>query len=78
NKIMALLEKLNYENSQELAQASKHIGEIIIASELPKNLSKQIVTFYENLEIKENKYFKNNGSFLKTGLSRIKSLYRSP
>ena len=78
NKIMSLLEKLNYENSQELAQASKHIGEIIIASELPKNLARQIVTFYENLEIKENKYFKNNGSFLRTGLSRIKSLYRSP
>ena len=78
NKIMSLLSKLNYENSDELAQASKHIGEIIINSELPKNLDKKIVNYYENLEIKENKYFKNNGSFLKTGISKVKSLYQSP
>jgi pyruvate,water dikinase len=78
NKIMALLSKLNYENSHELEQASKHIGEIIIASELPKNLVKEIVSFYENLEIKENRYFKNSGSFLKTGISKVKSLYQAP
>lgn len=78
NKIMSLLSKLNYENSHELEQASKHIEEIIISSELPKNLVKEIVSFYDNLEIKENKYFKNSGSILKTGLSKIKSLYKSP
>ncbi|MFA6513244.1 MAG: PEP/pyruvate-binding domain-containing protein [Patescibacteria group bacterium] len=58
NKIMSLLTNLNYENSHELEMASKHIGEIIISSDLPKNLVKEIVSFYENLEIKENKYFK--------------------
>ncbi|MEK7109715.1 MAG: PEP/pyruvate-binding domain-containing protein, partial [Patescibacteria group bacterium] len=78
NKIMALLSKLNYENSHELEQASKHIGKIIIASELPKSLVKEIVNFYDNLEIKENKYFKNSGSVLKTGISKIKSLYQAP
>jgi len=78
NKIMSLLSKLNYENSHELQQASKHIGEIIIASELPKDLVKEIINFYDNLEIKENKYFKNNGSLLKVGISKIKSLYRTP
>lgn len=78
NKIMSLLLKLNYENSNELAQASKHIGDIILSSELPKNLVKEIVYFYENLEIKENKYFKNSGSLLKEGISKIKSLYQSP
>ncbi|EKE14239.1 MAG: hypothetical protein ACD_12C00613G0006 [uncultured bacterium] len=78
NKIMSLLSNLNYENSHELEQASKHIGEIIISSDLPKDLVKEIISFYENLEIKENKYFKNNGSLLKTGISKIKSLYKSP
>ncbi|MFA5770721.1 MAG: phosphoenolpyruvate synthase, partial [Patescibacteria group bacterium] len=78
NKIMSLLSKLNYENSHELEQASKHIGEIIIASELPKDLVKEIINFYDNLEIKENKYFKNNGSILKAGISKIKSLYQTP
>ncbi|MEK7598063.1 MAG: phosphoenolpyruvate synthase [Patescibacteria group bacterium] len=78
NKIMSLLSKLNYENSHELEQASKHIGKIIIASELPKSLVKEIVNFYDNLEIKENKYFKNSGSVLKTGISKIKSLYQAP
>ena len=71
NKIMSLLEKLNYENSHELEQASKLIGEIIIASELPKDLVKEIINFYDNLEIKENKYFKNNQSILKAGFQRL-------
>jgi pyruvate,water dikinase len=78
NKITSLLSKLNYENSNELAQASKHIGEIIIASELPKNLVKEIINYYDNLEIKENKYFKNTGSFLRTSISKVKSLYQTP
>ncbi len=78
NQIMNILSKLNYENSHELAQASKHIGEIIISSTLPPNLVKEIVRFYDNLEIKENKYYKNDSSFLKTSLSKIKSLYKAP
>ena len=78
NQIMNILSKLNYENSHELAQASKHIGEIIISSTLPPNLVKEIVRFYDNLEIKENKYYKNDSSFLKTSLSKIKSLYKTP
>lgn len=78
NKIISLLSKLNYENSHELQQASKHIGEIIIASELPKSLVKEIINYYDNLEIKENKYFHSNGSLLKSSLSKIKSLYHYP
>lgn len=78
NKILSLLSKINYENTHELAQASKHIEEIIILSTLPDSLIKGIVKFYDNLEIKENKYFKNNGSFLKTSISKIKSLYQAP
>lgn len=78
NQILNILSKLNYENSHELAQASKHIGEIIMSSSLPPNLVKEIVRFYDNLEIKENKYYKNDSSFLKTSLSKIKSLYKTP
>jgi pyruvate,water dikinase len=78
NKIMSLLSKMNYENSEELNQASKHIGEIIIASELPKSLVKEIINYYDNLEIKENKYFNNNSSFLKSSLSKVKALYQAP
>jgi pyruvate, water dikinase len=77
-KIMSLLSKLNYENSEELNQASKHIGEIIIASELPKSLVKQIISFYENLEIKESKYFTNHSSVFKSSVSKVKGLYKLP
>src|SRR3989339_469274 len=78
NRIMSLLSKINCENSEELNQASKHIGEMIIASELPKNLVKEIISFYDNLEIKENKFFNSDVSLLKSGLSKIKSLYKTP
>ena len=78
NKIMSLLSKINCENSEELNQASKHISDIILSSELPKNLVKDIVYFYDNLEVKENKYFHNNGSLLKSSLSKIKNLYKAP
>ncbi len=78
NKIMSLLSKLNYESSHELAQASKHIGEIIISLDLPENLAKKIIRFYDDLEIKENKYFKNNGSFIKSSIAKVKNLYKTP
>ncbi|MEK7633955.1 MAG: phosphoenolpyruvate synthase [Patescibacteria group bacterium] len=78
NKIMSLLSKLNYESSYELAQASKHIGEIIISSDFPESLVKEIIRFYDDLEIKENKYFKNNGSFIKSSISKFKNLYKTP
>lgn len=78
NKILSLLEKLNFENTHELSEASRHIGEIIIASDLPESLVKDIIKYYENLELKESKYLFNNSSLLKTGLSRVKSLYKAP
>jgi pyruvate, water dikinase len=78
NKIFSLLDKLNFENTHELSDASKHIGEIIIASELPNNLVKNIIKYYENLELKENKYLFNSSSLLKTGISRVKLLYNAP
>lgn len=78
SKIMSLLSKLNYENSHELSQASKHIGEIIISSTLPDYLVRKIIDYYDNLEIKENKYFKNNQSLLKSGISKVKNLYKAP
>ena len=77
-RILDLLSKLNYENSNELAQASKHIGELIISSDLPSSLVKDVIKFYEDLEVKENKYFKNNGSFLKSGIAKVKNLYSLP
>jgi pyruvate,water dikinase len=49
-----------------------------MSSSLPPNLVKEIVRFYDNLEIKENKYYKNDSSILKTSLSKIKSLYKTP
>jgi len=77
-RIKSFTEKLNYENQSELHQASLHIKDLIMKAQISKKLSKEIVKFYDDLVLKEQKYFKNNLGFVKKTLGTIKSIYSPP
>ncbi|PIP15101.1 phosphoenolpyruvate synthase [Candidatus Roizmanbacteria bacterium CG23_combo_of_CG06-09_8_20_14_all_35_49] len=71
-----ILANINYNNEAELKHASLEIKKLILSSSLSKNLSREVVKYYENLRLKEKKYFGQSLSLLNHGLSSIKNLYQ--
>lgn len=76
-KIKQLLALLNYENPSELQQASSHIQHLIMTSPMSNSLSKQIISYYENIVLREEKFYKTH-SVLRTMMHSLKRLYRQP
>ena len=77
-KIDNALKNLNYENPNELKQASSTIKKLIIDSTLPSVMVKDIVEHYENLTEKENKYFNKGHGVLGKSIDKVKNLYKPP
>ncbi|MFH0979372.1 MAG: phosphoenolpyruvate synthase [Candidatus Roizmanbacteria bacterium] len=77
-KIFAHLNSLNYENPNELHQASIHIEELINQAALPNKLVQEIIKHYDDLSIKENHFYHRKNNLLKKGLNRVKSLHNPP
>ncbi len=77
-KIKDILSVVNSNNPTELHQASKHVQELILAAEIPKELGKEIVLHYDNLAAKEDSYFKNRLSSFEKTLHSVKHLYNQP
>lgn len=77
-KIKEILSLVNYDNPNEIRQASSHIQELILRAEMPKDIADDIITFYENLMIKEEKYLKRDMPALKRGMHSIKHTYSPP
>lgn len=77
-KINEFLSHVNYDNPNEIKQASKHIQEIILNAPMPKELEKEIIEYYDNITIKEEKYFKKDLSILRKSIHRIKHVYKAP
>ncbi len=74
-KIKDTLSIVNYEHPNELQQASQHIKELILSADIPNSLVNTIITYYEQLKIKEEKYLKRNANLLKQGTEAIKHVY---
>lgn len=78
HKIKQLLSIVNFENPHELKQVSEHVQDLILKSEVPHDLAKEIIHFYEQLPHKEEKYFKGDYSHVEEGVQHIKSVYKPP
>lgn len=78
NKISHYFKSLNYENSEELRQVSQHIKTLITNADIPKTIVKEIIKYYDQLILKEEYFYSLQKSILKKGLSKIKSLYKTP
>jgi len=77
-KIEGFLNLINFENSTELHQASKHIQDLIMKAHIPDSLVNEILVYYDNLTAKEDGYFKKNPNIFKKALKRVRHLYNPP
>jgi pyruvate,water dikinase len=77
-KIKQTLAIVNFDNPHELAQASTHAQELILKSEMPESLAKEIIEYYEEMPLKEEKYFNASVNMVKEGAKRLKSAFKPP
>ncbi len=77
-KIKSFLSIVNYDNPHEIKQASTHIQELILKAEMPKEIGREIVKFYDELTIKEEKYFRKDLGVLAKSIHKIKNAYTPP
>jgi len=78
-KIKNFLSTVNYNNQDELHQASIHIKELIIKTPFPESLAHQVIKYYEFLNEREEKILTNDfvGVTKKT-IHRVKHIYHPP
>lgn len=77
-KIRELLSIINYDNPNELHQASFHIQNLILKSSIPEDISRQAIAYYEELTEKEHAYLKGKPHFLGKAGHRLRHLYSPP
>ncbi|MCS7093412.1 MAG: phosphoenolpyruvate synthase [Patescibacteria group bacterium] len=77
-KIIQILKTVNYDNPNELQQASKNIQDLILKTNLPLNLAKKILHFYETLSWKEAQWYKSEKKSIIKKIMKIRSLYKLP
>lgn len=77
-KIKNTLEITNVNNPSELRSASKTIKALIKSAKMPEDLAQTIMRYYEELPIKQEKYFNARLSALGQSIQKIKSLYNPP
>ena len=74
-EIKKALQGLNTNRPDELQLASKTVKKLIVSATLPAPLAKQIVSYYDNLPLKEKKYFSSHLGFFNHVGGKIRSLY---
>lgn len=77
-KIKDILSNINYNRPEDLREASIHVKNLILKSEIPQHLINEIVEYYDNLLIKESHYYNLNKHPAKKVIARIKSVYKQP
>lgn len=74
-KIKNLLAPINYDDPDQLQQVCAHVRELIMKADMPSELAKQIIRYYEDLPSKQHAFFQSK-SLISEAVSRVKSAYR--
>ncbi len=77
-KIKDILSCVNYEDPNELRQTSSHIRSLINQSPMPSNIAREIIHYYDELVIREEKYLTKQLPAAKKFLHKLKSVYKQP
>lgn len=77
-KIKDFLKMINYENPNELHQASQHIQELILKASVPRAIASDAIKYYQELTLKEEQYRKKKIGAIRQAGHVLRSLYRPP
>ncbi|MFW5703373.1 MAG: phosphoenolpyruvate synthase [Patescibacteria group bacterium] len=77
-KIKDILSITNVEHQDELHKASTQIRKLIIDAEVPAEILHEIVSYYGELPLKEEEYFRTEISPIDKTMHVIKSIYKQP
>lgn len=78
HKIHDILGITNVEHQEELHTASSQIQKMILEADVPKEILHEIITYYGELPIKEEQYFKKHVSMVSKTLNVLKTMYKVP
>ncbi|OGK10104.1 hypothetical protein A2767_00590 [Candidatus Roizmanbacteria bacterium RIFCSPHIGHO2_01_FULL_35_10] len=76
HKIKEVISIINYDNPNELQQASAHIKKLIIDSDMPVKLSHTIISYYEQIHAREHDRQIRTEGILKKANKSLKQLYK--
>lgn len=77
-QIKDILSITNVEHQDELHAASKAIRSLILKADVPKEILHEIVSYYGELPLKEEQYFRQEVTMMKKTMHVLKSMYKSP
>ena len=78
SQIKDILSITNVEHQDELHAASKAIRNLILKADVPKEILHEIITYYGELPLKEEQYFRQEVNIMKKTMHVLKSMYKSP
>ncbi len=77
-KIAAFIAQVNCENPHELKETSANIRDLILKSDIPSHITAEIFKYYENLALKEEKFYTKINYYSQDAYHKIKHLYKQP
>lgn len=77
-KITHLLNNLNYEDTHQLTQIAKQIRTMILKAPIPPSLTKKIIEYYNNLNLKEEEIISSKLSLTRKIIHKIKTISSPP
>ncbi len=77
-KIAAYIAQVNCENPHELKETSANIRDLILKSPIPSHIAEGIFKYYENIALKEEKFFTKTNYHSQDVYHKIKHLYKQP
>lgn len=78
NKIQQLLAIINYENPTEIEQVAENIRDLISKYPMSHDLVYEVIHYYDDLNTRENEYYKKRYSLIHHTYSKIKHLFEPP
>ncbi len=77
-KIKEILESVDYNNTDQLAQVSKEIKKLIISTPIKESVANKIVKYYHQLTLKEEEFLNRRVQAIKKLIHKVKSVYSPP
>lgn len=78
HQIHDILSITNVEDSNELKRSAEHVRNLILEAEMPKHIMHEIITYYGELPLKEEEYYRKEVSFMHKTMHAFRTMYKTP